>query len=61
MTHIIMTCLVLCNAEPVTKIKVQSTPATFKEDVALLKRGWYNHVTGGRCKALKIRYETVKE
>ena len=61
MAHILLTCLILCDAAPVTKILVETNSVDFKQDVQLLRMGWYNHVTGGRCKALKIRYETVKE
>ncbi len=53
---IILIVFALCDAAPVTKMLVETNKAQFKEDVQLLRRGWYNHVTGGRCKALRIKY-----
>lgn len=56
MLYILITASVLCNAAPVKTQFIHSSQASFEHDVQLIRRGWYNPNTNGRCKAIKVKY-----
>lgn len=61
-TIILMYAVVMCDGDSLVKHQIiQTTPKAFTHDLQLVRMGWWDHVNDRRCKALKVRYETVQE
>lgn len=61
-TIILVYALVLCDGNPNPRHQtIQTSPKAFENDIQLIRMGWYNPLTDSRCKAIKMRYETVRE
>lgn len=56
MLTIMLTVSVLCHNEPVKTQYMDTNAASFEHDVQLIRRGWYNPATNGRCKGIKVTY-----
>lgn len=60
-TIILITAMVICGDEPAKKYLIETNQRDYTHDLQLIRMGWWDHENERRCKAVKMRYETLKE